>query len=77
MEHLNVIFKNLLDHTKTDFSRYLLEKINWNSRLIAITGARGTGKTTLMLQKIKFDNELSKSIYVSLDNIYFTNNNIF
>lgn len=77
MEHLNVILKNLLNNTKTDFKRYLYSEINWNSRLIAIIGARGTGKTTLMLQRIKLSNEISKSMYVSLDNIYFSNNNVF
>ena len=44
-----------------------------NSRLTGLVGPRGTGKTTLLLQyikeKIKNKNE---SIYVSLDNIYFT-----
>ena len=35
------------------FERYLKSRIDWNKRLIAITGARGTGKTTLLLQHIK------------------------
>lgn len=77
MEQLNNIYKDLLDKTSMSFKRYLLEQINWESRLIAITGARGTGKTTLMLQKIKLDKQVPKSLYVSVDNIYFANNRIF
>jgi predicted AAA+ superfamily ATPase len=34
------------------FERYLKNQIDWNNRLIAITGARGTGKTTMLLQHI-------------------------
>jgi uncharacterized protein len=30
-----------------------------------------------MLQKAKFDNQLDKSIYISVDNIYFSNHSIF
>jgi len=32
--------------------RYLRNKFNWDSRLIAIIGVRGCGKTTLLLQFI-------------------------
>lgn len=36
-----------------DIKRSLYTKIDWRDRLIAITGSRGTGKTTLILQHIK------------------------
>ena len=60
------------------FERELERKINWNARLISIRGSRGTGKTTLFLQHIKktFSNNLNKVLYVSLDNIYFSNNTL-
>jgi len=77
MEQLHIIFRSLIDKTSTDFKRFLTEKINWESRLIAIIGARGTGKTTLMLQKIKSENEINKTMYASLDNIYFSAHNVF
>jgi len=51
------------------FKRYLLQKINWNNRLITITGARGTGKTTLVLQHyLENYNSIEKCLYVSADN---------
>jgi len=66
---------NLVD---TSFKRYLWSKINWNNRLIAITGARGVGKTTLILQYIK--EKLSESpdevIYVTMDDLYFSKNTL-
>jgi len=34
-------------------TRYLLREINRNNRLIIIKGARGVGKTTLLLQYAK------------------------
>ena len=77
MEQLNTIYKNLLNKTGLSFKRYLLDKINWDVRLIAITGARGTGKTYLMLQRIKRSNQEDKSLYISVDNIYFANHSIF
>jgi predicted AAA+ superfamily ATPase len=58
--------------------RYLYPKIRWQNRLIAITGARGTGKTTMILQHIKkqFGNAPQEALYVSLDNIWFSNNRL-
>ncbi|MCR5455160.1 MAG: AAA family ATPase [Bacteroidales bacterium] len=57
--------------------RYLYSKIDWNERLIGIKGARGVGKTTLMLQHIKlsFPNRNS-AFYVSLDNIWFSSHTL-
>ena len=40
-------------NTDLDFVRSLTDDINWDARLVGIKGARGVGKTTLMLQYIK------------------------
>lgn len=56
----------------TAFKRYLYHTVNWNNRLIGIKGARGVGKTTLVLQHIKENfNELEKVLYVSMDDLWF------
>jgi len=66
-----------IEHTRLDFKRFLINDINWNRRLIGIKGARGTGKTTLMLQYIKENFGISDEVlYVSLDNIYFSENKL-
>lgn len=55
--------------------RQLYERIDWSDRLIGILGARGTGKTTLLLQRLKLAHPLDRSaLYVSLDDIYFATN---
>lgn len=61
----------------TAFKRYLYYEIDWKDRLIIIKGARGTGKTTLILQYIKETFEYSdKALYVSLDDIWFSENRL-
>mgnify|MGYP003472313331 FL=1 len=58
--------------TSLTFKRYLYSKINWNVRLLGIRGARGVGKTTLILQYIKENfNNIDDALYVSLDNLWF------
>ena len=68
--------QELLDHLPTAFTRSLMDDILWDeSRLIAIRGARGIGKTTLMLQyqKAQYQSVANrKSLFVRLDSTYFT-----
>ena len=72
MEKLFEIFVRKIQETPLAFRRYLLNAIDWSERLIAIKGARGVGKTTLLLQYIKEHFDLDESVlYVSLDNLYF------
>lgn len=69
---LQTIYHRRLKMTDLTFTRFLHGKINWDARLIGIRGARGTGKTTLLLQHIKqsFANP-DDTIWLSLDNIWF------
>lgn len=78
MEKLIEVFRKKMTVPLPTFERELERKINWNARLISIRGSRGTGKTTLFLQHIKktFSDNLNKVLYVSLDNIYFSNNTL-
>ena len=69
--------ERLVTGVKLDFKRYLFDVIQWNNRLIGIKGARGTGKTTLLLQWIKEQNlPTEKAAYFSLDDLYFTNHSL-
>lgn len=53
-----------------NFKRYLYHEIDWNSRCLCITGARGTGKTTILLQHfIEKYNNPEECLYVSADHI--------
>lgn len=70
-------YNRLLDATDTSYFRYLYNDIDWENRLIGITGSRGTGKTTMILQHIKTSfTDRRKALYVSLDNIWFTKNSL-
>ena len=77
METLIRNYIRLIDSTPVNFQRYLYNTIDWQDRLIGITGARGTGKTTLLLQYIKNNfTDRTRAIYVSLDNIWFAKNSL-
>jgi len=69
-------YETLLENTTTDFKRYLYEKVSWESRMIGIIGARGVGKTTMILQYIKENIDSKDALYVSADDIYFSNNRL-
>jgi predicted AAA+ superfamily ATPase len=78
MDDLFEKYQKKIQKTSTIFVRSFIDDINWNARLIGIKGARGVGKTTLLLQymKLHFSNELEKSLYVSLDSVAFSNRNL-
>ena len=59
------------------FKRYLYDKINWDARIICIRGARGVGKTTLMLQHIleTYEN-IDDTLYASLDDLWFSDRSL-
>lgn len=69
--------KKKLAYTSLNFVRSLMGRIEWQARLIGIKGARGTGKTTLLLQYIKKNLRTSGNyLYVSLDDIWFSENKL-
>jgi len=58
--------------------RQAIDEIDWTSRLIAIQGAKGVGKSTLIRQYIKrnYPNHSRKVLYCSLDSLYFSSHTI-
>lgn len=66
-----------INQSPEGFNRFLLEKIDWNNRLVGISGARGAGKTTLILQYLKREFQYSQeAIYLELDDFYFAENSL-
>jgi GTPase SAR1 family protein len=53
MESLVKIYLRLLQETDAKMYRYLYRNIDWDENCIAIIGAKGVGKTTMLLQHIK------------------------
>ncbi len=72
MEALFETQKRILANTDTRFLRYIYKDIKWNSRMLALVGPRGVGKTTLFLQHIKLHHKPEDTLYVSTDSTYFT-----
>lgn len=77
IQPLLITYHRRLQVVDTKFKRSLYSRINWNVRLIGIRGARGVGKTTMLLQRIKeaFP-RFNEAMYVSLDNLWFNNNSL-
>jgi len=76
MELLSKNFKELLSLTPVDFKRYLYSEVAWDDRMIGIVGARGVGKTTMILQYIKENLDTNETLYVQADDIYFANHTL-
>ena len=77
MDRIFKTYGRLLAETDLSFTRYLYDKINWDNKLIVIKGAKGVGKTTMLLQHIlKSFPDKQKALYVSLDHIWFAQNSI-
>lgn len=67
-----------LEAVSLRFKRYMYEALPWEARMVGLTGPRGIGKSTLMLQRIKEmdDDRAGKTLYVSADHSYFTNHTL-
>jgi predicted AAA+ superfamily ATPase len=69
---LTATFHRLISATTLDSHRALYHEFNLKNRLTGIVGARGVGKTTLMLQYLKahlYDS--GKAFYFSADHLFF------
>lgn len=77
MEELLLEFQTKIARVSLDIQRYLVHQIDLNNRLISIKGARGAGKTTILLQVAKLHLPLQSTLYISLDHIYFYDNKLY
>lgn len=78
MEKLIQKFYEKYAFTQTSIVRDFIHKIDWTNRFIGIKGSRGIGKTTLILQYLKLNYTPDNSVlYVSLDDLYFTENTLY
>lgn len=70
LENLRKLEKRILKEIASEYKRYLYRMVDFNSQMIGIVGARGVGKTTLLLQylqELKQSRESYKSLYFSYD----------
>lgn len=78
MEEIQLKSNILVREQDLNIVRLQSYNIDWNDRLIGVLGARGTGKTTLMLQRLKVEFGLNSNLamYITLDDIYFSANSL-
>lgn len=78
MDSLFQKMERLLVQTSVAMVRDLMHRIHWNQRLISVRGARGVGKTTMLLQYIKlnYPQRNGEVLYCTLDSLYFSRHSI-
>ncbi|MBR1609175.1 MAG: ATP-binding protein [Kiritimatiellae bacterium] len=75
MQRLFDAMEHRAQSVKTGFHRYLCQSIDWRDHLICIKGAKGTGKTTLLLQHYVEEYRRKRqggALYVSADDLWFS-----
>lgn len=68
----------LVSQVSTKTKRYIYNQLPWDVRMLCIRGARGVGKTTLLLQRLAeaFPAGSNQALYVSLDELWFNENRL-
>ena len=73
LDKIYEISERRMANTTVSFHRYLCDRIDWTPRLVSVLGPRGTGKTTLLLQRMKeTDGGTPSALYLSLDNVWLS-----
>lgn len=76
MDRLQKNFDLVLRNIPTSFQRYMYQRINWDNRLLGLVGPRGVGKTTLVLQYSLLQLNRNETLYVTADDLYFSNHTL-
>lgn len=70
MEELYLFQDQMIRASNFLFKRDFSDQIEWEERLIGLIGARGVGKTTIMLQHlIATTNNRNETLYITIDNL--------
>lgn len=75
-DSLYAYMNEMLRQTPVSFHRYMYNRINWDDRLVGITGPRGIGKSTLVLQHILQHANRDTHLYVSADHTHFSTHSL-
>jgi hypothetical protein len=78
MDELYLFQEQLIRASNFLFRRDFIDEIEWSDRLIGLVGARGVGKTTIMLQHLK-ENSASREVtlYLTADNLAMPLDSLF
>ncbi len=68
LENIKKYQERLKKSFKTEYKRYIYDKIDFNDKMIAIFGSRGVGKTTTLFQYLQeLESNNKNALYISLD----------
>ena len=67
LEQLQLLSVQIISQNIPTYKRFLFDKIDYHEKLIGILGARGVGKTTLLLQYLKENIENRHTLYIIAD----------
>ena len=76
MEQLFEYFRRKLREVPTDLIRYKYNEIGWEGHAFGLVGPRGVGKSTMLLQYIKQNLNVTDTLYVSADQLYFASHTL-
>lgn len=76
LESLQQTMHTLVARTPDSFHRYMFGKLFLDEQMTGITGPRGVGKSTMLLQYAKSVKDKLKTLYVSADNLIFSTNSL-
>lgn len=76
MDSLFEYSSKLISETDSSFFRYMFHRVNWKNRLVGLTGPRGVGKTTMILQHIRTNLPADQTLYVTAEDFYFVKNRL-
>lgn len=68
--------KDEIARTPRDFHRYMYDRIIWDAQMIGLVGPRGVGKSTMVKQYIIGRPDFDQCLYVSADNIFFSDHTL-
>ncbi len=78
MDNLIQIYRRLINEVKPAYYRKFYRDFRMDNRFIGVIGARGVGKTTFLLEYLREHyGESEKGLYLSADNLYFTDHTLF
>jgi len=78
LQRLIEMHDRIVSNKNRSEKRYLFHEINWSLNALCIYGARGTGKTTLMVQHYKEQYQSVKNaLYITADHVHVLTNGLY
>lgn len=77
IQALELLSNQILVQKTPEYKRFLFDRIEFDERLIGVLGARGVGKTTLLLQYLQNVHQDKKSLYIMADHPLVAQHGIF